>query len=121
MMVALGKAIVAKSGGSLRLRAATSVEDAIDGAQFQATGGNFSHLASWTDADWQQARERGQRHARGERAVRSAPSEAAILLSIHQGLAGADSGVTAAEARWVVLRLAELLGWKSPELPASGD
>ncbi|GAB2462939.1 hypothetical protein GCM10027082_13260 [Comamonas humi] len=51
----------------------------------------------------------------------SAPSESAILLSIHQGLSGADSGVSAPEARWVVLRLAELLDWKSPELPASGD
>ena len=30
---------------------------AIDGAQYQATGGNFAHLSSWTDADWQNARE----------------------------------------------------------------
>lgn len=30
---------------------------AIDGAQYQATGGNFAHLASWTDADWQNARD----------------------------------------------------------------
>lgn len=29
---------------------------AIDGAQFQATGGNFSRMASWTDDDWDQAR-----------------------------------------------------------------
>jgi len=29
---------------------------AIDGAQFQATGGNFSQMASWTDDDWQRAR-----------------------------------------------------------------
>ncbi|NML47250.1 SDR family oxidoreductase [Ramlibacter sp. G-1-2-2] len=28
---------------------------AIDGAQYQASGGNFAHLAGWTDADWQQA------------------------------------------------------------------
>ena len=34
VMVELGKAIVAKSGGSLRLRAATSAEDAIEGAHF---------------------------------------------------------------------------------------
>ena len=30
---------------------------AIDGAQYQATGGNFAHLASWSDADWQHARQ----------------------------------------------------------------
>jgi 6-phospho-beta-glucosidase len=34
IMVALGKAIVAKSGGSLKLRAATSPEDAIEDAHF---------------------------------------------------------------------------------------
>jgi NAD(P)-dependent dehydrogenase (short-subunit alcohol dehydrogenase family) len=28
---------------------------AIDGAEFQATGGNLSHLASWTPDDWAQA------------------------------------------------------------------
>jgi len=29
---------------------------AIDGAQFQATGGNFSQMSSWTGDDWQRAR-----------------------------------------------------------------
>jgi NAD(P)-dependent dehydrogenase (short-subunit alcohol dehydrogenase family) len=29
---------------------------AIDGAQYQATGGNFSRMASWSEADWQTAR-----------------------------------------------------------------
>lgn len=29
---------------------------AIDGAQYQATGGNFSRMASWSEADWQAAR-----------------------------------------------------------------
>jgi len=29
---------------------------AIDGAQYQATGGNFANLAAWTDNDWQRAR-----------------------------------------------------------------
>lgn len=53
--------------------------------------------------------------------MQSAPSEAAILLSIHQGLAGADSGVDVAEARWIVLRLAELLGWQAPALPSAQD
>ncbi|GKT25277.1 hypothetical protein [Acidovorax sp. SUPP3334] len=46
-----------------------------------------------------------------------APSEAEILLRIHAGLAGTESGVTAGEARWIVLRLAELLEWRCPELP----
>lgn len=45
---------------------------AIDGGQYQATGGNFSRMAEWTDSDWQRAREniaerdakdRRQRHA----------------------------------------------------------
>jgi len=30
---------------------------AIDGAQFQATGGNFSRMSTWKDDDWQRARE----------------------------------------------------------------
>ena len=30
---------------------------AVDGAQFQATGGNFSALSQWGDDDWQRARE----------------------------------------------------------------
>ena len=30
---------------------------AIDGAQYQATGGNFAALAQWGDADWQRARQ----------------------------------------------------------------
>lgn len=47
-----------------------------------------------------------------------APSEADILLRIHAGLSGADSGVSAGEARWITLRLAELLEWRCPELPA---
>jgi hypothetical protein len=29
---------------------------AIDGAQYQATGGNFSRMASLTDADWDSIR-----------------------------------------------------------------
>ena len=47
-----------------------------------------------------------------------ARSEEGVLLGIHAGLAGPDAGVTPAEARWITLRLAELLGWRSPELPA---
>ena len=63
----------------------------------------------------------------------SAPSEAAILKSMYWGLSGttadnasspADDAVLAPpEARWVVLRLSELLQWQAPELPlpASDD
>lgn len=36
---------------------------AIDGAQFQASGGNFAHLAAWTEADWQQAQAGSPRRA----------------------------------------------------------
>lgn len=46
-----------------------------------------------------------------------APSEQGILRGMHAALADPSSGLTPAEARWVSLRLAELLGWPSPELP----
>ena len=46
----------------------------------------------------------------------SAPSESAILQTIYSGLQAPDAGVSAEEARWVVLRLAELLEWNAPEL-----
>ncbi|AVO48294.1 hypothetical protein C6568_02790 [Melaminivora suipulveris] len=46
------------------------------------------------------------------------PSEGEILQRMHAGLAaGPEAAVSAAEARWITLRLAELLGWPSPELP----
>jgi len=54
------------------------------------------------------------------------PSEDEVLQRIHAGLRSPESGVSAVEARWVVLRLVELLGWQSPaladsdELPAAG-
>ncbi|GAB2727531.1 hypothetical protein GCM10027019_03600 [Melaminivora jejuensis] len=45
------------------------------------------------------------------------PSEGEILQRIHAGLAGGpQTGVSAAEARWITLRLAELLQWPSPAL-----
>ena len=44
------------------------------------------------------------------------PSEDEVLHRIHAGLRSDGSGVPPAEARWVVLRLAELLGWQMPEL-----
>jgi hypothetical protein len=35
-----------------------------------------------------------------------------VLDRVHQGLLGAESGVDAAEAEWVMRRLAELLDWR---------
>jgi hypothetical protein len=43
------------------------------------------------------------------------PVEAEILRRIHAGLASPEAGVSAAEANWIVQRLAELLGWPGPE------
>ncbi|ROZ61614.1 SDR family oxidoreductase [Ramlibacter sp. WS9] len=45
---------------------------AIDGAQYQATGGNFSSLASWTDEDWQRARQSIQQRNASDRSQREA-------------------------------------------------
>ena len=47
-----------------------------------------------------------------------APSEAEILRRIHAGLCTAESGVSVPEATWITTRLAELLAWQCPELPA---
>jgi hypothetical protein len=49
------------------------------------------------------------------------PSEDEVLHRIHAGLCSPDAGVSADEARWVVLRLAELLGWQTPALDALPD
>ncbi len=46
-----------------------------------------------------------------------APSETEVLSRIHAGLSATGSGVSPAEARWITLRLAELLYWRAPELP----
>lgn len=40
-----------------------------------------------------------------------------VLARCEQGLLTPESGVGAAEARWVVIRLAELLGWPHEGLP----
>jgi hypothetical protein len=40
--------------------------------------------------------------------------EAEVLDRIRQGLLAGDAGLGAAEAGWVVTRLAELLGWPLP-------
>ena len=44
-------------------------------------------------------------------------SESGILLSFHQALSAEGGVVSAAEAGWVVQRLAELLQWQAPALP----
>ncbi|MEZ2294490.1 hypothetical protein [Variovorax sp. RCC_210] len=51
------------------------------------------------------------------------PVESEILRRIHAGLATPESGVSAAEATWIVQRLAELLGWEgpAPEAEAKAD
>ncbi len=45
-----------------------------------------------------------------------APSESEVLQRIHAGLCSVESGFSAAEAAWVVSRLAELLSWPCPAL-----
>lgn len=47
------------------------------------------------------------------------PSEWEVLRRIYAGLSNAESGLLAAEAVWVVCRLAELLEWPCPELPSA--
>lgn len=42
-------------------------------------------------------------------------SDEEVLQRCHAGLAQADSGLSAPEARWVIARLAELLDWPLPE------
>lgn len=44
------------------------------------------------------------------------PSEFEVLRRIHAGLCSPEAGLSAAEAVWVVCRLAELLQWPCPEL-----
>jgi NAD(P)-dependent dehydrogenase (short-subunit alcohol dehydrogenase family) len=44
---------------------------AIDGAQYQATGGNFSNLASWSESDWRVARQAIQETNSKDRARRN--------------------------------------------------
>jgi hypothetical protein len=48
-------------------------------------------------------------------------SEEVVLERMHQGLSGDGATVSPAEARWVVTRLAELLGWQLPDSTAVGD
>ena len=46
-------------------------------------------------------------------------SEEQVLLGIFSALSAEGSVVSAAEARWVAQRLAELLEWRAPQLPQS--
>ncbi|MCC2675994.1 MAG: hypothetical protein K0R58_2941 [Ramlibacter sp.] len=45
---------------------------------------------------------------------KSGGSERDVLAKMEDVLAAEESPVTAREARWVVTRLAELLGWEAP-------
>lgn len=44
-------------------------------------------------------------------------SEEGVLSGIHAGLATEGSVVQPNEARWITLRVVELLNWRSPQLP----
>ena len=48
-----------------------------------------------------------------------APLEGDILLGIYAGLAAPEAGFPDGQADWIVLRLAELLGWRAPALPGA--
>jgi Fe2+ transport system protein FeoA len=48
-------------------------------------------------------------------------TEADVLERMHRGLLGDAAPVNAAEARWVIRRLAELLGWDAPTFDADPD
>jgi hypothetical protein len=45
---------------------------------------------------------------------KSGGSEREVLQKMQAGLSGDGSPVSAAEAQWVVVRIAEILGWESP-------
>ena len=47
-------------------------------------------------------------------------TEHEVLLRCHQGLLAEESNFTENESRWVIVRLAELLGWTPPETGAEG-
>lgn len=42
-------------------------------------------------------------------------AEKEVLERCHQGLASKGTDFNASESRWVICRLAELMGWKPPE------
>jgi hypothetical protein len=43
-----------------------------------------------------------------------------VLHRCLEGLLQSESGMSPAEAHWVVVRLAELLNWPHPDLPVNG-
>jgi hypothetical protein len=47
-------------------------------------------------------------------------TEQLVLDQVHRGLLADVSVVGKDEARWVVFRLAELLGWPQPEISSAG-
>lgn len=47
-------------------------------------------------------------------------AEEDLLLRFHVGLSQPESGIRTDEAVWIVRRLAELLNWSVPDLPAPG-
>jgi hypothetical protein len=48
-------------------------------------------------------------------------AEADVLERIRRGLLTGEAGLSGAEARWVITRLAELLGWTEVPLAGSGQ
>ncbi|MFT3859391.1 MAG: hypothetical protein QM742_18435 [Aquabacterium sp.] len=47
--------------------------------------------------------------------------EQEVLSRCQQGLLTPESGISEEEAGWVVVRLAELLGWPHPDLPEGAE
>ena len=45
-------------------------------------------------------------------------SESGVLLGFHAAITGDGAPVTPKEASWIIQRLAELLEWQAPQLPA---
>lgn len=45
--------------------------------------------------------------------------EEAVLLGLHTAIGTPEAGLAPAEAQWVILRLAELLQWRAPQLPTT--
>lgn len=48
-------------------------------------------------------------------------SEAGVLQGFYNAIAENDSALSPKEAGWVIQRLAELLQWQAPQLPAGQD
>lgn len=48
-------------------------------------------------------------------------SEEGVLLGFYTAISVEGSAVSPAEASWIIQRLAELLEWKAPSLPAMAD